>query len=192
VALHALSRADVAPGRRALVVGAGPIGALVLAALRARGVSEVTVSEPRPLRRELAAKLGAARVVEPERLEVPPMPFGLVGEPFDVAFECSGSPAAFESALAQLCKGGTLVLVGSGMRRPRLDPNRVLLNELVVTGAYAYDSLGFADALALLASGRLPTDLLVEAQDVTLEGLLEAMRGLAEGRIGAKVLVAPS
>ena len=39
---------------------------------------------------------------------------------------------------------GRLVLVGTGIRRPTFDHNRILLNELVVTGAYNYDEGGFA------------------------------------------------
>ncbi len=191
VALHGITLSGASAGQRALVTGAGPIGALTLAALLARGVEDVTVSEPRAVRRALAGKLGARRVLEPEGLEVPRMPFALVAEPFDVAFECSGSPGAFRAALAQLRRAGRLVVVGTGMERPRLDTNRVLLNELVVTGAYNYDEHGFDAALELLASGRLPTELLLEREDVPLEGLFDAMRGRVEGRIGAKVLVAP-
>lgn len=191
VALHGIGLGRVGPDSRVLVTGAGPIGALTLAALRARGVEEVRVSEPLPRRRALALELGAARVLEPESLEVPGMPFSLVEGACDVAFECSGHPEAFSAALAQLAPGGRLVIVGSGMRRPRLDANRVLLNELVVTGAYCYDENGVGDALALLASGRLPTKRLIEAEDVPLEGLAEAMRGLVEGRLAAKVMVAP-
>jgi 2-desacetyl-2-hydroxyethyl bacteriochlorophyllide A dehydrogenase len=191
VALHGITLSGVGPGERVLVTGAGPIGALTLAVLRARGVSDVVVSEPRPPRREIAAKLGAADVVEPDCLEAPRMPFATVEDPFDAVLECSGSPVAFETALAQLKPMGRLVAVGTGMQRPRLDANRVLLNELVVTGAYNYDENGFVDALELLASGRLPTELLVESRDVALEGLQDAMERLVGGSLGAKVLVAP-
>lgn len=191
VALHGITLSGIRPGERALVLGAGPIGMLTLAALLARGVEDVTVSEPSEPRRELARRVGARRVVLPDALPVPPMPFSAVDEPYHVSFECSGRPEAFESALGQLCKTGRLVIVGTGMERPRLDANRVLMNELVVTGAYNYDENGFRDALSLLASGRLPTRLLLEADDVSLERLLGAMEGLAAGRIAGKVLVAP-
>jgi hypothetical protein len=61
-----------------------------------------------------------------------------------------------------------------------------------VTGAYNYDADGLTDALRLLASRRLPTDLLIEARDRGLEELQGALEGLVEGRLGAKVLVAPA
>ena len=96
-----------------------------------------------------------------------------------------------EAGLAQLTRAGTLVIVGSGMKPPRFDPNRILLNELVVTGAYEYDAGGIPRALDLLASGQLPVDQLIEPADVPLTGLLDAMRGLASGQLAAKVLIVP-
>ncbi len=191
VALHGITLSGVRPGQRAFVAGAGPIGLLTLAALRARGVEDVTVSEPSPVRRERAAAIGARRVLAPEELDFPRMPFELVDDAFDVAFECSGAPRGFSAALAQLRKAGRLVIVGSGMEKPRLDANRVLLNELSVTGAYNYDENGFQDALALLASGSLPTDLLIEPGDVPLAGLLGAIERLAAGEIGGKLMIVP-
>jgi (R,R)-butanediol dehydrogenase/meso-butanediol dehydrogenase/diacetyl reductase len=191
VALHAITRSGVEPRARALVTGAGPLGLLLIAALRARGVETITASEPAPRRRERAGRVGATRLLEPEELVAPPMPFTVVDEPFDVAFECSGNPRALESALAQLRRAGTLVIVGTGMRRPKLDHNRVLLNELVVTGAYCYDAGGFEDALTLLASGTLPTDELIERGDVPLAGLEDALHGLAAGELAGKVMVVP-
>ncbi len=191
VALHGISLSRVRPGQRVLVTGAGPIGALTLAALRARGVDDVGVSEPSPVRRRLAEQLGARRVVAPDHLPFPRMPFEIVDEPCQVVFECSGRPRAFRAGLAQLGKAGTLVIVGTGMEKPRLDVNRVLLNELSVTGAYSYDADGFRDALALLASGALPTQLLIEPEDVPLPGMLAVMRRLVAGEVGGKVMIVP-
>lgn len=191
VALHAITLSGIRAGQRAFVAGAGPIGLLTLAALRARGVEDVSVSEPSPVRRARAEQVGARRALPPEALARPRMPFELVEDACDVAFECSGAPRAFRAALAQLRKAGTLVIVGSGMEKPRLDANRVLLNELRVTGAYNYDEDGFQRALALLAAGRLPTQLLIEPEDVPLRGLLGAIERLAAGRIGGKLMVVP-
>jgi threonine dehydrogenase-like Zn-dependent dehydrogenase len=58
VALHGVTLSQIAPGRRALVTGAGPIGMLTLAALRAKGIDDVTVSEPSAARRAAAASRG--------------------------------------------------------------------------------------------------------------------------------------
>jgi threonine dehydrogenase-like Zn-dependent dehydrogenase len=193
VALHGITRSGVRPGQRALVLGAGPIGALTIAALRARGVDDVVCAEPGERRRALAAAVGATRVVDPADLEVPTIaePGRVVAGAVDVVLECSGRRSAMEAGLAQLVRGGTLVLVGAGIDPPRFDPNRILLNELVVTGAFTYDLGGFDEALALLMGGRLPVDDLLEPGVVGLDGLLDAMVGLAGGRLAGKVLVRP-
>jgi 2-desacetyl-2-hydroxyethyl bacteriochlorophyllide A dehydrogenase len=191
VAMHAITQAGVREGERVLVTGAGPIGLLAIAALRAQGVDDVVVSEPAASRRERAAGVGASNTITPAELVAPPLPMDLVDEPFDAVLECSGRADAMEAGLAQLGRGGRLVLVGTGMHAPGLDNNRVLLNELVITGAYNYDRRGFAAALSLLESGALPVDLLIEADDVPLSGLLDAMKKLATGDLAGKVLVVP-
>jgi threonine dehydrogenase-like Zn-dependent dehydrogenase len=190
VALHGLTRGGVRAGQRVLVTGAGPIGALSIAAARARGVTDIVVSEPHPSRRALAERLGAV-AVEPEALSTPSFPGDVAAEPFDVALECSGNRAAMEAGLGQLKRGGTLVLVGAGIHAPRFDPNRILLNELVITGSFVYDADGFDRALELLARPDFPTGALLEADDVGLDDLFGAIEGLASGDLPAKVLVVP-
>ena len=146
--------------------------------------------EPAVSRQALASAVGAARVVTPEELGEPGWhPGHIVDEPFDRALECSGSRAAMEQALGQLGRMGRLVLVGAGIKPPRFDANRILLNELVITGAFVYDADGFEDALALLP--RLPLDQLIEPDDVSLDGLLDAMERLAAGELAGKVMVNP-
>ncbi len=193
VALHAITVSGIGRGATALVFGAGPIGALIAAVLLARG-HDVAVVEPAPTRQALARRLGAHRVVAPDDLEVPSIaePMRIVDGAVDVVFECSGHRAAMEAGLAQLRRTGTLVLVGSGMEPPSFDPNRIVLNEVTITGAFTYDLGGFADALALLASGALPVDVLVHPHDVGLDDLQAAMVDLRRGAIAGKVLVDPS
>jgi (R,R)-butanediol dehydrogenase/meso-butanediol dehydrogenase/diacetyl reductase len=191
VALHGITRGGGArPGTRWLVTGGGPIGYLSVAALKALGVDDIVVSEPKERRRALCEKLGALTVA-PEELERPQWPHDIIDEPFDVALECSGNERAQVGALAQLKRAGTLVLVGAGMARPKFDPNRILLNELVITGAFVYDDDGFPRALELLASGKMPNDLLVEPEDFPLNRLLDAAIGLHEGDLAAKAMVVP-
>ena len=95
-----------------------------------------------------------ARGARPDELELfPPFePDRISTRAVDVVLECSGKKAAMEAGFHQLRRGGTLVLVGAGIEAPSFDPNRMLLNELVVTGSFVYDADGFERALELLAS----------------------------------------
>jgi 2-desacetyl-2-hydroxyethyl bacteriochlorophyllide A dehydrogenase len=193
VALHQIDRSGAQPGDRVLVTGAGPIGLLTVAALAALGVDDVTMSEPGGRRRQRAADVGARRAITPEELpRVPDLPMDVVDDPFDAAIDCSGRADAMEHALGLLRRGGTLVLSGTGMKRPRIDANRVILNEVVVTGAVEYVPGDYHRALDLLASGALPTALLLEPDDVALAGMQEAVARLDAGELAGKVLVRPS
>lgn len=193
VALHAITRGRIEVGDSTMVFGAGPIGALSIAVLVAREVGPISVVEPSPVRRELARSLGAHRVLHPDELPV----FGLhqpdhvADDAVSVVLECSGKRAAMEAALQQLRRGGRLVMAGAGVDSPRFDPNRILLNELTICGAFNYDEGGFSAALDLLASSTLPTDLLIDPTDVPLHGMRAAMERLLSGETAGKVMITP-
>ena len=91
-----------------------------------------------------------------------------------------------KSACDKLHRCGTLVLVGAGIKRPRFDNNRILLNELVITGAYTYDADGIAAALELLSGAVACARSVIEPTDVSLNELLDAMNGLASVSSPAK------
>jgi hypothetical protein len=65
------------------------------------------------------------------------------------------------------------------------------LNELTLCGSFLYDADGFENALALLASGVLPTALLIEPADVPLRQLMGTLRDLSSGILAGKAMVAP-
>lgn len=193
VALHAITRSGAARGDRVMVIGVGPIGALSIAALRARGIGPILAVEPAEKRRRLAQDLGADEVLDPSELELfPPWePERIASRAVHAVLECSGKKAAMEAGFQQLRRGGTMTLVGAGMEAPSFDPNRLLLNELNVCGSFVYDKDGFEQALSLLATGTLPTDLLIEPEDVPLDGLGAALGALARGEVAGKVMVVP-
>jgi threonine dehydrogenase-like Zn-dependent dehydrogenase len=192
VALHGITRSGITDEDTAMVFGAGPIGALTIVALVGRRIP-VTVVEPGDARRRLAAALGATEVISPDELEIykPWEPERLSPRAVEVVLECSGKKAAMEAGFHQLRRGGRLVLVGAGIEAPSFDPNRLLLNELEICGSFVYDADGFVQALALLASGAVPASLLIDADDIGLDGISAALQDLATGRIAGKVMVVP-
>src|SRR5262249_40215414 len=150
-----------------------------------------TAGEPGRRARALPDRTAAARVAAPDDLPRPAGASELVDRPFQVAIDCSGRADAMETALVNLARAGTLVLAGTGLRRPRFDPNRIVLHELTVTGTVEYTPGDYRAAIDLLSGGRLPTDLLIEADDVPLGRLQWAMEQLMEGELAGKVLVVP-
>ena len=93
------------PGEAVLVVGAGLLGLLSVFNLTRRGVTRVTVLEPDADRRALALVFGAAQAHAPG---------GLPHDHFDVALECSASPAGFAEGLRHLRPGGRAVVLSDG------------------------------------------------------------------------------
>ena len=196
------SRCTASPGRASppatapMVIGAGPIGALTIAALVARGFDRRRPrSSPARAAGSWPADLGAdARASTPttSRCTRCGNPNASRRSAVDVVLECSGKKAAMEAGLQPARAGaGVLVLVGAGIEPPTFDPNRMILNELTISGSFVYDADGFERALELLASGALPTDLLIDPTTCRSIGLGDAMGGLADGRIAGKAMVVP-
>jgi len=124
-------------GEDVLVSGAGPIGLMATAVARHAGARFVVVSEPNPLRRELAARMGATVVVDPgaRDLHDAQRELGMV-EGFDVALEMSGSALALRTALANMAHGGRVALLGLPTEEVALDLNEIIFKMLTLRGIY--------------------------------------------------------
>jgi len=93
VALHAINRSGLEPGETLFITGAGPIGLLALLAARRQGAGAIIVSEPSASRRELAQRLGADAVIDPQADEAPAKVRERTGGlGVDIAIECAGRP----------------------------------------------------------------------------------------------------
>lgn len=147
VALHAVRRAGPVAGRHVLVTGAGPIGCLVVAAAKAAGAAQVTVTDLLPTALGHARTVGANTVVRADDPADPGWPTEV-----DVAVEASGVAAGLDTCLRLVRRGG--VVVQLGMLPPGQSPfagNLVVSREIELRGAFRFDT-EFDDALALLAT----------------------------------------
>jgi L-iditol 2-dehydrogenase len=108
VAIHAVDLAKPRLLERVALLGCGPIGLLVLQVLKAAGAGEVLAADPLPHRREMALKLGAARVGE--TVEDIRAFTGREGCPLVV--EATNSPEGFRDAVLAAKIGGRVVMVG--------------------------------------------------------------------------------
>ena len=177
VALHAVDLGAAGPGTTAAVFGCGPIGLLLVQALRAAGIVVEVATDPLPHRAAAASERGARRS-EPAGVQV------------DVAYDAAGDPAAVDAAIAAARPGGRVVLVGipdgdrscfgaAAARRKEL--TRVLCRRM--RGSDLVRAIGLAE------SGALELESLVTARYRLDEGP-QAFDDLVERR-GLKVLVQP-
>ena len=167
VALHAVAQAGEVHGRRVLVTGFGPIGGVVLLALRHAGAGEVLVTDIAEEPLAFARRLGAAAA-----LNVAADPAALAGEEadkgrFDLAFECSGNPRARAQAIGCVRPRGTIVQVGIGGAFD-VPMNTVVAKELRLAGTFRFGP-EFAVAAGLI--GR---------REIDVRPLITATRPLAE------------
>jgi L-iditol 2-dehydrogenase len=105
VALHCLDLGHVHVGSSVAVVGCGPIGLMLVQAVRVAGAARVVAVEPLEHRREAAARSGAGPVLSPEEAA------GHGGE-VDIAFEVAGTDDAVATSMQLVRAGGRLVLAG--------------------------------------------------------------------------------
>ncbi|MET9531976.1 L-idonate 5-dehydrogenase [Streptomyces sp. NPDC006649] len=182
VALHAVRRAGPVEGRHVLVTGAGPIGALVVAALRAAGAAAVTVTDLLPRALEFAAAAGATTLVRAGDPADPGLP-----DEVDTAIEASGSAAGLDTCLRSVRRGGAVVQLG--MLPPGMSPfagNLVVSREIELRGALRFD-VEFDGAIELLARED-SFDALVSAV-VPVEQAVEAFALAADRSRSCKVLL---
>lgn len=181
VAMHAVGLAGDVRGARVLVIGAGPIGLLVIAAAGRAGAATIAASDMREQALERAATVGADEFLLVGRDDV-------AAESYDVVFECSGAPVALTQAVRAARRGGSIVQVGmlpDAESPVNLAP--MLAKELTIRGAFRF-SAEIDDAIAFLAEG----DLLdaVVTQVIPAQEAVDAFAVARDSSRSAKVLLA--
>jgi len=130
VALHSLSLASIRPAETVAVIGAGPIGLLTIAALRAAKAGRIWAVEPVAHRRELARTMGADVALEPAEAEDEILR-GTGQRGVDYAIDCASKEDTTSQAIRVTCNAGRVALTGihslpfvpmdgSAMRRKQL------------------------------------------------------------------------
>jgi 2-desacetyl-2-hydroxyethyl bacteriochlorophyllide A dehydrogenase len=179
VAVHDVRRSGLAPGDKAVVIGAGPIGTLI-ATVAADAGADVVIAEIDPGRRSSAEALGL-RTFDPSAVDqVAWVDSWTGGAGADVVFEVSGAAAAVLGATSLAKVRGTLVVVAIHPQPRPLDLHRVFWRELTVLGARVYERPDFERAVELVASNAVPTAELVSAV-VPLDDVATAFEALEAG-----------
>ncbi len=124
-------------GEDVLVSGAGPIGLMATAVARHAGARHIVVSEPNPIRRELAVRMGATTAIDPLERSLPSVfaDLGMV-EGFDVAMEMSGNAVALRDAISAMAHGGAVAILGLPTEDISLDVNAIVMKMLTLRGIY--------------------------------------------------------
>jgi threonine dehydrogenase-like Zn-dependent dehydrogenase len=208
VGVHAVAKARLERDDVPLVIGCGPVGLAVIAALKLAGVAPIVAADFSARRRELALAMGADVVVDPavaspytswreaaawrdvdRAPKLPPWMPGPALRPA-VIFECVGVPGVIEQIMVGAVSGARIVVVGVCMQRDSFEPMFGINKELNVQFVLGYSGEEFAATLRHIAEGELPVAPLITGT-VGVEGVADAFAALASPDTHAKILVEP-
>jgi threonine dehydrogenase-like Zn-dependent dehydrogenase len=208
VGVHAVNKARLEPNDAPLVIGCGPVGLAVIAALRLQGVRPIVAADFSARRRDLAVGMGADVVVDPavatpwatwrelavwrDAATAPPLPSWISGPPLRpaVVFECVGVPGVLDQIMGMAPRGTRIVVVGVCMEPDTIYPQLGISKELTIQFVLAYRPEEFAATLQHIADGAILTTPLITGT-VGLDGVAQAFVDLASPERHAKILVAP-
>jgi threonine dehydrogenase-like Zn-dependent dehydrogenase len=187
VGLHGVNRSRIEAAERAVVLGCGPVGLAVIAALKVRGVGSIVAADFSPARRALAAGLGASEVVDPRAEAV----WSRVGAGPAVVFEAIGVPGILDDVLRCAPAQSRVVVLGVCMQPDTVNPYFGISKELSVQFVLGYTPEEFAASLGHIANGDIDVAPLVTAR-VGLEQVPWAFEALGDPEEHCKIIVEPT
>ncbi|UYN93105.1 MAG: zinc-binding dehydrogenase [Enhydrobacter sp.] len=187
VGVHAVEKGGLTGDEAPLVIGCGPVGLAVIAALRLKGVRPIVAADFSPTRRELAVKMGADVVVDPTQDDV----YSHLAQGKKAAiFECVGVPGIIQQILEKAPRDARVVVVGVCMEPDTIEPMFGIVKELSLQFVLGYTPEEFARSLRLLAEGQVDAASLITGA-VGLDGVKKAFHDLANPEQHTKILVEP-
>lgn len=191
VGLHAANKSGISQRDGALVLGCGPIGIAVIAALKLRGVEPIVAADYSPRRRDLASAIGAHEVVDPaEEPSFDAWRRVARGKPV-VIFEAVGVPGMINEVLRSAPLQSRVLVVGVCMGADTIIPFWAIGKELNIQFALAYDPQEFNDSLKAIAEGDIDVGPIITGE-VGVDGVPEAFEELADPERHCKILVVPT
>jgi L-iditol 2-dehydrogenase/L-idonate 5-dehydrogenase len=182
VAWHAVARAGNVKGKTALVIGSGPIGALVVAVLRRAGAARITAVDMHPKPLEIAVAVGADAVITAGDEAA------IAAVQADVVIESSGSHHGLASAIQGATRGGTVVMVGLLPAGPQpVLISLAITRELELKGSFRFND-EIDEVIAALTDGSLHISPVI-THEYPVEEALEAFAVARNSAESGKVLL---
>jgi len=207
VGAHAVAQSAMENDAVALVVGCGPVGLAVIAALKAKGLGPVIAADFSPARRRMAERMGADMVVDPAE-ESPHTRWSSLGVPATgldrqmammrgnpgkrpVIFECVGVPGMLQGLIEAAPPAAQIVVAGVCMQPDRIEPFLAIVKQLDFKFVYGYSPEEYAATLGDIAEGRIDVQPVITSV-VGLSGVPQAFETLADPESQVKIVVDPT
>ncbi|MCI9869404.1 NAD(P)-dependent alcohol dehydrogenase [Arthrobacter humicola] len=153
VGLWACERAQIKPGSRVLIAGAGPIGIIAAQAARAYGATEIYITDIAEERLAFALEHGATHALNA-------LTDSAEGLDVDAFIDASGAPQAVRSGIKAVGPAGRVILVGLGADDVELPVSYIQNREIWLSGVFRYTNT-WPLAIQLIADGKVDLDILV-------------------------------
>ncbi|MBY8917044.1 L-idonate 5-dehydrogenase [Nitratireductor sp. L1-7-SE] len=153
VCLHARSQAGTLKGKRVLITGAGPIGALCAAVAKEDGAAEIVITDLQEKPLAVARRMGATSTINVARDSAPMSAYTAEKGYFDVAFECSAAGPAIRMAIECVRPCGIIVQVGV-TGDIALPINAIAAKEITLRGTHRFHA-EYSTAVRLIDSGKI-------------------------------------
>jgi L-iditol 2-dehydrogenase len=161
IGTHAGNRPPISSDDTVVVIGGGTIGLFVLQAARLRGAAKVIVVDINDFRLGLAVKLGADKVVNPQKFDLREAILAETdGKGAEVTFEVVGYAQTFRDGISITKTGGHLIAVGNLEATAEFNLQELVARELTFRGSYA-SSGEFKKCIGLVASGKINIEPLI-------------------------------
>ncbi len=190
VGIHAVERGSVSAADAALVVGCGPVGLAVIAALEMRGITNIVASDPVEHRRSLALNMGASLAVNPATdNEIEAVQAASAGQGVAI-FECAGVAALIPTLIDRAPSHCRIVFVGVHTQDVTISPSIAMTKELDLSFSFYYSIEEYQEAFQALADGRIKWQPMYTGK-VGVDGVADAFETLMAPNDHVKIMVEP-
>ncbi|MFX1579681.1 MAG: zinc-binding dehydrogenase [Promethearchaeota archaeon] len=190
--VHGIEESNISLGDTVVVIGAGPIGQMLIMLAQKSGASTVIASDLAELRRNIAKKAGADIVIDPSKEDpIKRVKEETSGYGADVVIEAVGIPQTWEQAVEMTRDAGTTVLFGGAASGTKfeIDTVRFHYGQLTIKGVFHLKPRHVEQALKLIIAGDVSPDLLI-SHEMPLEKINEALEMMSKGET-MKVAISP-
>ncbi|MCA1024803.1 2,3-butanediol dehydrogenase [Cytobacillus sp. FSL W7-1323] len=188
VALYAVRSSKVKAGDKVAVFGCGPIGLLVIEALKAAGATDIYAVELSPERQAKARELGAT-IINPAEVDDTVAEIArLTNGGVNVSFEVTGVPVVLKQAIQSTGIGGETIIVSIWEKGAEILPNDIVMKERTVKGIIGYRDV-FPAVLSLMQKGYFQASQLVTKKITLDEVIEEGFETLVKEKAQVKILV---
>ena len=188
--LYGFQKLRMDPTKKVLIQGVGAIGLMFVQLVRAANVAYLAVSDLNPAKLAAAKQLGADLTLCPTEKADADTLEKLSQEGFDVIIDCTGSIRSMQTTVNRLAFGGQILLFGlcTAEAAMEIKPFRLYQKDASLATSFALNKHTFGQAAALLQSGRIQTEPLIDS--IQPLGELEAsIRRIAAGKADGKIII---